>query len=899
MSVALSESRSPESPIVFADHAKRTTGIGQRIWTPYLYLLWREWRNLRWWFPASLGLTLMIMLLFVLSLTDLPLQPEDFGEFQTLLFLQSMFTPIIFLLGALAGCFANEREDSSFQWGTTLPIHWAQSWSMKLLCTAGGAIFCWVIGWYFATLLAGWLPRPLRWSVELEAFYRANSDRSLRFSYLKEVSFVIYSIALVCILVSRRVASGSLAAVAFGGLYVFLSLWMIFIFGGYESTQLRGDLSLGDLRRVLANPWLCGGVLLAIATGLYRWRWYTGMYAELSPIRQLALPISAEQNVVDAWLHSWSAPNQLQALLWLAGKKAAHAWIWLPLAVGAVVVGNHARGEYIEFFSILTPLGMLFLVVFTGLSSIWSFCGERGGESESFLAERGVSPTRFWWSRYLVTVVGSMVVLCGTIIFIWIVESLSFYRSFPYISQQEQLPFFTILVLGIHAFALSCLLAGQTTRTWQLAAFAVATGFIVMTFFVDVAVRSSGYWGLGVNFCLITCSAPLSWWMTRDTLVRWQPRLDWVFPTYAAVVLLVIVLTIPWVRVWVLPPAATELATARSLPAHQIPRLTLMGASSIHEINQELTRNQRFDFRGLVELRTEELARQQLADLDSSQPSVAVVLRASSELARQRLMKTIEHESARVAVLDEKFPWAEWSDLRLCLRNLAEIAFAALEIGDSETAAVSLQLRRRLLDELRPVTGTHDFDALQASFFEAIEREASGEAMQRLKVLHRQQPTLLAGDPEQARKAWTESMQAQFSYLYRRPRGSKTSTVPNAGDASTTSLMASDELLGQTVLARSFRERMNLLKLILPEAWWYSAEEARFQREIGYAYQIFLDYLRTDHLTVNSMPYNPDFGELNSQHNLLKQIEAWDNQRKAWVRLLARIDQLPEGPESR
>jgi len=92
---------------------------------------------------------------------------------------------------------------------------------------------------------------------------------------------------------------------------------------------------------------------------------------------------------------------------------------------------------------------------------------------------------------------------------------------------------------------------------------------------------------------------------------------------------------------------------------------------------------------------------------------------------------------------------------------------------------------------------------------------------------------------------------------------------------------------------------MNLVKVLLPEKWWYSAEEARFQREIGYAYQIFLDYLRTDQLTMNSMPYDPEFGERNSQHNLLKQIEIWDNQRKAWGRLLARMNQLPEKPESR
>ncbi len=222
-----------------------------------------------------------------------------------------------------------------------------------------------------------------------------------------------------------------------------------------------------------------------------------------------------------------------------------------------------------------------------------------------------------------------------------------------------------------------------------------------------------------------------------------------------------------------------------------------------------------------------------------------------------------------------------------------------MEIGDGETAEVALRLRRKILDGLQPVTGLYGLDAIQFEFFENLERTSSPEALQILTELHRQQPTLLSGDTEHAHAVWTEAMKAQFSYLYRLPRGEWTSTLRQVGSAPTVSIAASDELLGQTALGRSFIERMNLVKVILPESWWYSAEEARFQREIGYAYQIFRDYQKTDRLSTTQMPYDAEFGELNSRHNLLKQIETWDNQRKAWARLLARMNQLPEKPESR
>jgi hypothetical protein len=85
-----------------------------------------------------------------------------------------------------------------------------------------------------------------------------------------------------------------------------------------------------------------------------------------------------------------------------------------------------------------------------------------------------------------------------------------------------------------------------------------------------------------------------------------------------------------------------------------------------------------------------------------------------------------------------------------------------------------------------------------------------------------------------------------------------------------------------------------VLKVILPEPWWNSAEETRFRREIGYAYSIFLDYLQTYQLSDVQMPNESEIGELNSRQELFKQIEIWDMHRKSLASLLTRLEQAFE-----
>jgi hypothetical protein len=366
-----------------------------------------------------------------------------------------------------------------------------------------------------------------------------------------------------------------------------------------------------------------------------------------------------------------------------------------------------------------------------------------------------------------------------------------------------------------------------------------------------------------------------------------------VFALYAAALLLVVALTIPWVRVWVLPTPTAELADPRAIPPFVAPRWTMDNANILGTIHNDLTNGQQDDFQRMIQLRNEVLARQGHQFVAPTHNSAATALRESSEMARQRLLEILNQQTGDSDPEPEQM-FVGISDLRRISRQLNEIAFAALEIGDSETTEVTLRLRRGLLDCLQPVTGLYGFDSIQLEFYNGLETKLSSQGRRLLQELHRNQPTLLGGQVEQANRDWIESMKAQFSYLFRYPRGAAEIEMQQDKAVGISAMVHSDELLSQAISVRTFHERTTVLKVILPEPWWNSAEETRFRREIGYAYSIFLDYLQTYQLSDVQMPNESEIGELNSRQELFKQIEIWDMHRKSLASLLTRLEQAFE-----
>lgn len=863
MSVALSENSGSQDSVADRDRGLQTsTSLLWISWKPILHLLWREWRILRWWLVASLAITSTTMMLCATFLGGQHPTSVPYSELLVLLYLQSFIAPGTFLIGALSSSFANDREDTSFQWCTSLPVHWTQSIIVKLFISCSGALVCWWIALLLATLIGATI-RP----IEPLGVAALSDSRMVLSMYASPVVFtfffVTYSLSLIGIQICRHATNGVFLAIFLS--ITFLILWLVGI--SEYSPGFDRESSLIIAIATIFSPLICGCLFLAVACWLYRWRWYRGMYSNVAPTNYLYGRQTITDDSIDSWPLAWSVPNQQQALFWLAWKKAAQAWWWVPFLVWIIFLGTLMRDRSGNVLIFLVPLGFLLLATFIGLGSIWSFYGERGGEAESFLAERGVSPTRHWWSRYLVSTIGGTLVFLGAMYLLQLMDWIIRGETIVLAPQNIQLQFLTFLIVGVHAFTGVCLLAGQTFRRWQLAIIAVAFGAIVFTFCFGSAVVMGGYFGGLFCFGLGLSAIPLSWCLSKQAAVRWQPNLDWVFPLFATVVVTMMVCMMPWVRIWVLPPPVTELSVGRAIPSFTVPNL------SPHNMQPLLSREVLFAW---TDVRTV------LATTNADE------LGTAAEELRPQLKRCLEQAQNSSTPMNQ----AQISDVRNAasyFNSLGSTAFAALEIGDAETAALSLKLRVKILTDLRPISGLFEFDSLQVEFLEALGTKASVEALQLLRKLIAQDERLLSDSPEQARTIWAESIEAQASFLYR--NGDDLANNPRIW---LRPINSSDSWLAETRLGNALTTVAGIGGDFPLFELWPDLEKERFRREISFAYRNFQIYLNTGKLTPGlSRQERLDLGSPSFNDCLSGQVADWDRQWKALARLEARLKELP------
>jgi len=777
MSIVVSETPA-ERPLTatFECGYTKSTSLPWTSWQPMMHLLWREWRILRWWLVASFALAATTMMLSAAFLGGQGPTSGQYAELLVLLYAQSLIAPGTFLIGALSSSFANDREDKSFQWCTSLPVHWAQSMIVKLCLSCIGAMVSWWIALILTTLIGATI-RPIEPLV-----VEAANDSRLALALYKATSsaavfaifFATYSLSLVGIQICRQATNGVFLAICLS--VAFLTLWSF----GFTEVARRYDREYSITYALLTffgSLLMCGCLFLAVASWLYRWRWYRGMYSNVAPQNYLADQQAITADSIDHWPLRWSVPNQQQALFWLAWKKAVQAWWWVPLLVCIILFGSLVADRSGNALTFLVPLGFLLLATFIGLGSIWSYYGERGGEAESFLAERGVSPTRHWWSRYLVATVGGTLVFLSALYLLQLMDSVTRGETIVLIPPNPQLRYLTLLIAGVHAFTGVCLFAGQTFRRWQLAIIAVVFGAVVFTFLLGSAMAMAGYFGGLFCFGLVLTAIPLSWCLSRQSLVRWQPNMDWVFPLFATVVVTASVIMIPWVRLWVLPPQATELSVGRDIPSFTVPSLPR------HDMQPLLSKEILYPWNDVRTL---------FANVNSDE------LRTASKSLRSQLRQYLDlAQSSTTPMTETKI--SDVGNLRSYFNSLGETAFVALEIGDAETAELALKLRVKILTDLRPISGLFDFDSLQTEFLEALRTKASVGALQLLRKLVLQDERLLSDAPELARTIWVKSIEAQTSFVYRNGND-----LANARSPAKMS-RDSDVWLAQTQLGRSFR----------------------------------------------------------------------------------------------
>jgi hypothetical protein len=871
MSVVVSETAAEQPWVPGLDHGwPNPASLLSRSWKPIQHLLWREFRILCWWLVASLALAALTMILSSTFLVGRGPMGVNYSEFTMLLYVQSFIAPGTFLIGALTASFANDRNDMSFQWCTTLPVHWVQSIIVKLFLSCIGAIACWWIALILTALIDATVKPVEPLGIAAVNDLRWDSFRAASSPAFFTAFFVMYSVSLIGIQICRQATHGIFLAICLS--ITFLALWLS-DFREYSQHDGRDSSLIYSIKTIFGSPLICGCLFLALASWLYRWRWYRAMYSNVAPTNFLEGRQPKVDDSSNRWPLSWSIPNQQLALFWLARKKAVLAWWWcVPLSVSMIFLSVFLNAHSDNVLMLLAPLGFLLLLTLIGLGSIWSFFGERGGEAESFLAERGVCPTRHWWSRYLVSSVGGTLVLLSVLYLSHLMDSLNRGETIVLFPPNTPRAFFAFLIMGVHGFTGVCLLAGQTFRRWQLAVIAVAAGSVVFAFLLGSAILTAGFFGGLLCFGLVLTAIPLSWCLSKQAATRWQPNLDWVYPLFATVVVSVIVFLTPWVRLWVLPPQATELSAGRTLPSFSIPSLPPHDMQPL--LSQEI-------LRPWTNIRT------MFATVNSDE------IRTASKALQPQLRQYLDlAERSKTSMLETQI--SDVANARNYFNSLGVTAFVALELGDAETAELALKLRIKILTDLRPIAGIFEFDSLQTEFLEALRINASFEALQLLKKLKHQDKRLLSDPPEQARAIWAESIEAQASYLYRNgheiAHGAKNWLRHQGGRGPVSS---SDTWLARTRLGSSFTEVFGIMRDVPVFVGWADLEQERFRREISFAYRNFQDYLNTGKVTPG-LHRNEllDLGAPSFVDSLSGQIAEWDRQSKALARLEARLNEL-------
>jgi hypothetical protein len=859
-------------------------------------LIWREGRSLLVWFATSLLLSLGIMTFYMVPQLD---NPETNAAFYTLesmqwLYLHAWLGPIIFLLGALASGFAAERENPSFQWCTSLPMRWYQAWSVKLGLTLIGALACWAICWYAAGVWTQFLP----WVHPTMSQQRSYDRLPVEMAGRWPIVLAIYSLGVLCLLLTRHVLAGiGLAAGVSLGLAV---AWLGPPMSAVSGSPIDTTTTLYRAFVFLFDPTVVSVGFLALSAVAYRWRWYRGIYASgwfggFGGAR----PAVAAPAAAIAWGPAWSRPTAAMALLWLAWRKISWlGWWGGAAAIVLVISGQIERSGNSPVVFTVFPLAMLALFFLFGLVSVWSVAGERAGEPQSFLAERGVSPTGYWWSRYAVMVLGSVLLLTGLYLALNELGRLTQRPFVPPLPTEGYAWTLLMFALALHAIGSLGLLAGQLLRSWEVAFLGLIVCTILLLMLAANANETSGLPGLVWGWGVVLLVVPLSWALSWVGLARWQPRLGWVFPLVFLGIIAASLLGVSWLRVQVLPPPNPVLAQARSLPAIQ--------ANVLHGFRYWYC--QPFLPAGVSELRQYKGG--------NLSPRVADGLRVIVQSARVGLeqqlqwIETCEQPNFDPADIDsrigprwrdtaspqslmlsyEELSFGEISQLQRNFGVLGENTIVALELGELEVAELLLQLRVKLLTAARPILGACSLDVHQTAFLESLYFRVSDPAIVSMQSLLEKQPHLLTGDPKRAREDWRGAMESQFSFIYRKGFGWSNTTNANDSPDDGTEEVAGDRWLRDISHSRMFHSRAVLPWNLLPNSVQDDWERQRYQREVGAAYEQFQEYCHSGRLPRGLLETN--IGKKIAIHRLFDQVTNFHQEQLHTQRIQARAAAL-------
>ncbi len=331
------------------------------------HLCWKEARQVLplIWMQLFLGLFFQFLVLF-----------QRFGTFTPRLLLFAGM-PSLFALGVGALLVAQEREQRTLDWLRWLPVSAVDIWRVKLgvalLALAG--VWCVNLG----LLALFWLPSG-------QALRSAAWLGTGGWEYvwpLQSVYFLLAGFATAWYFRSTLIALLALLPIAIlPGLLG--SLWLTL---GQRFSWVRPA-------GVAFEPGVTAALTVVLAAVFLALGWRGARKAlgpEAMPTRRRAWQIGSLASGDDAPL--WTQPpyEPTSMLVWQFVRQNQRVLQWLGVLLLAALVLHHAH-----------ELSLVLILLATSWLGVLSFQGDTLQERIGFLAERGVSPTRVWWTRHAV-----------------------------------------------------------------------------------------------------------------------------------------------------------------------------------------------------------------------------------------------------------------------------------------------------------------------------------------------------------------------------------------------------------------------------------------------------------------------------------------------------------------
>lgn len=363
------------------------------------HLLWKDYKTILRLVQIVVGCVLGFNVLFWL------LQPNSMLV-QTCSMAVWFLAPCLVAFGAAATLVGTEEDDHTLDWLRTLPVSWQQIAMSKLLVA------------YAAVLITG--------TVSTIAFRLNNLNLDPQLMRVADSQFLIAVVLTCCLIVLLGFALAYTVRSALAGLLLLLPLYVGVMIGGTRLSVQLGLIDPGrsfDREGVLITGIIGTVIAFVVQHLLARRRLQSPVDGPESRLATAFKFTSAPRPVVQR-IHS--RPSETVSLLWQQCRQIGTSCIAMWVIAFILAVGHWtARRQYVDTGIVNPTLALLwmtpfFLFLFSSWFGAITFYGDNQHRRCAFFADRGISPTRIWWTRIVPTLIAFFLFLAITNL-IWII----------------------------------------------------------------------------------------------------------------------------------------------------------------------------------------------------------------------------------------------------------------------------------------------------------------------------------------------------------------------------------------------------------------------------------------------------------------------------------------------